>query len=810
MNYHLNRDGQNLGTFPLEELRQRREAGELTGHEYVWCSGMANWQRLDAVLYPQSAAPTVPSPVAAAPRKSNKVVIALVVAGLLVFIGGVIAVAVSAKKFMDDVRQIANSGGTQSTSTPDESTLEIASQPIQAGTNTLTKERLNVIAKEFRVRQYLEGYKKHGDRSSPHDAEIILLIEAWINETYDGSARTDLPSARELGNKLAADLTCNDAVALLICAITSAELNESITRLERSLLAFEKSKYPAYPQFYAAVSMATKVSDQSGRVLALDASAIELFKRALRDGSIQEKDQPQMADALLTGAADAFFTRNGTVLCDVEPELAKRFAWLISVLHGEISTRWAWHERGGGYANTVTDKGWREFFKHMAEARAHFTKAWELHPEWPQAPALMVSVAMSDADHKDMRVWFDRALAAQIDNEKAWSSMRWGLRPRWGGDYESMLALGVTAVNSGRFDTDTPRKFLDVVTDLESELKVPAGKHIYGRKDIWPQVQRVYEGYIEHTKGAAINSYWRSMYIAMASQSGKYEVARSQLEANNWQFSTSDLTWWNRDFSLLPLEVAARTSPIGQQVGDAELQRNQGRHQLALAAYEKLSATAGIDDRTKRFIEHRLASLALEQKLAAGEWVDFLPAKQGDLNWIALRGAHRVLPDGSLEVTTTATGHMLFSRVPTGRDVEVRGEFEVISSTSKSFQAGLVLGMPSLNDQNWHAFRLKRNSREGDMVSFARQWSRRQVNRPLTLDDKSNSFLVRFQNGNVAVTVNGTPTLAEVKPPQAIVTYEGDFYVGVGAFNDMNETVIRYRNLQVRQLKGKQVAQNEE
>ena len=35
MNYSVLRQGRDLGTFPLEELRRRREAGELSGNDYV-------------------------------------------------------------------------------------------------------------------------------------------------------------------------------------------------------------------------------------------------------------------------------------------------------------------------------------------------------------------------------------------------------------------------------------------------------------------------------------------------------------------------------------------------------------------------------------------------------------------------------------------------------------------------------------------------------------------------------------------------------------------------------------------------------
>ncbi len=110
--------------------------------------------------------------------------------------------------------------------------------------------------------------------------------------------------------------------------------------------------------------------------------------------------------------------------------------------------------------------------------------------------------------------------------------MRWGLRPRWYGSEAALLALGRTAINTGRFDTDVPRKFFDCVADVESEMELPAGRHnIYGRADIWPEFQKMYEGYIADT-GA----------IALAVMAGALRMPLSPIlpentmsPANNWK-----------------------------------------------------------------------------------------------------------------------------------------------------------------------------------------------------------------------------------------------------------------------------------
>src|SRR5881275_1173576 len=87
MDYHLHREGQSVGVFPLEELRRRRATGELTGSELVWREGMPNWATLDTMLQTDSGAQPPPIPAAALKPKSNRglvwvLSIAGVVAGL--------------------------------------------------------------------------------------------------------------------------------------------------------------------------------------------------------------------------------------------------------------------------------------------------------------------------------------------------------------------------------------------------------------------------------------------------------------------------------------------------------------------------------------------------------------------------------------------------------------------------------------------------------------------------------------------------------------------------------------------------------
>ena len=78
MNYHLRRQGEDLGVFSLEELRRQCESGELTGSEYIQGEGMSDWQPLDLVLQQGYRVIPPPPPSSASRSHSNQGVIWLI------------------------------------------------------------------------------------------------------------------------------------------------------------------------------------------------------------------------------------------------------------------------------------------------------------------------------------------------------------------------------------------------------------------------------------------------------------------------------------------------------------------------------------------------------------------------------------------------------------------------------------------------------------------------------------------------------------------------------------------------------------
>jgi hypothetical protein len=320
----------------------------------------------------------------------------------------------------------------------------------------------------------------------------------------------------------------------------------------------------------------------------------------------------------------------------------------------------------------------------------------------------------------------------------------------------------------------------------------------------------MHEGYINATNRFGKLNYWRAHYAIASRFAGHYDVARTQLEALGWEVPAKYLADWGVDLSLLPLEVAARTSPVATAVAHAEddAKRNASK---ALEDYRKLSANStNADERTRRFIQCRIATLEIENRLQQGQWVDFLPEDGEDPAWEFARGQVTAMPGGGIEVRCGPGGHSIYCRARVGARFEVTGEFEVVGASGGSFQAGLVMGLPNPHDPACNAFEIKRDPTEGAGVSYSSSRNGGGRLLPATINVGNNTFNFRMAGTNATASVNGVPVLRNARVPSRIHSQGNQILAGLGAADGFSQTAIRYRNVKLRRLPGSKAAEQEE
>jgi hypothetical protein len=178
-----------------------------------------------------------------------------------------------------------------------------------------------------------------------------------------------------------------------------------------------------------------------------------------------------------------------------------------------------------------------------------------------------------------------------------------------------------------------------------------------------------------------------------------------------------------------------------------------------------------------------------------------MPQSADDPEWVTARGEIRKCEPGILEVKSGPTGHLIHSRVQVGTNFAVRGEWESVSSSNGDIQAGIVFGLTDLSRSRFLGFRMKNTRDEDQIASVGYGWGRSQIKGPaLVYTGKTNRFELEFRNGLATVKVNDMIIFHDNPVPRLPPFEAGEFRLGIGAFNDINETVIRYRNVEVRRL----------
>lgn len=104
------------------------------------------------------------------------------------------------------------------------------------------------------------------------------------------------------------------------------------------------------------------------------------------------------------------------------------------IVQAKVHSTYGWDARGGGYADTVTDEGWRIFHKELGIAKDCLLKAEALNSNDPQFYATLVDVCnCTDNSSAELQAIFDKGAAIDVGYFPLYKSRAWTLTRRWGG-----------------------------------------------------------------------------------------------------------------------------------------------------------------------------------------------------------------------------------------------------------------------------------------------------------------------------------------------------------------------------------------
>jgi GYF domain 2 len=637
MQYHVSQHGQNLGQLSVEEIRQRRQSGELGPEAHLWQQGMAGWLPIDRVLTPPALPPALPplrtaAPVAPAKARSALWVWLAVIASLAVCIGLVVLAGWWSLKLQQKFRAAAVAAAASAEKSA-AATAQTVPEPafdlendfpgtdrdgvslvrlIAARPESRTQRSRSATERAFRAHQYQEAYVRDGVPCADPAMEAAAreFYELWLDKRFGLSANfSDAAALRlnELQTKLdTASPPVADALLRHTLTLNAYPAREARARaLDEVLALYAKSRHRPYPRFNATVELANALGEKSPRIAELDEAALGYLRAALEAGHLLPSDQETLGESLSLGWGSRFRARNIDALHALVLAQGPSWAWLERVLAGEAHVQAAWAARGSGYANTVNEQGWAIFAERLTQADTCYTEAWRLAPERALAPSRLIYVAMGRSREEEMVRWFERALDAQIDYPNAWSNFGFALRPRWHGSHNAMLRLARVALDAKRYDTTIPLQVNELLSDFHQDLKLPFGQHLYAHPALWPMIREMYEGYIAAPDRVGKEASWRCEYAIAAYLAGRLDVARAQLDAVGWKTGSGNLSGWQADVSGAYAAIGALTGPDAVRVREAEEAWRGDKRVAAVEIYRALLETTS-DEHTRELAQLRI------------------------------------------------------------------------------------------------------------------------------------------------------------------------------------------------------------
>ena len=406
----------------------------------------------------------------------------------------------------------------------------------------LTSKEYYAERRKWKEKCYLKEYQSAGQHNQKWDTKVESLIRsARCNSDKWGDLTAK--EREEVVAEFESIRASGCADPLLLAMHSSALLKEkmyskAVIAADLAMSGFSQSRYAYSTRLVAAKNscLANKAAGKQGDAKKAAITLREWLVKAASDWVYQNECQGYYADTFDNycnlskdiAEGDQILTgRDGNpqAMLDLVLSMENADPWIKAYVAGKCHVSLGWLDRGGSWAYKVTDAGWKGFGKHLSEARRCFVEAYPLHPEFPHIAAEMIPVAMGSScgNADEERLWFDRAVAAQFDYMHAYSSYLWAIRPRWGGSHEKMLAFGRECLATKRFDTAVPYYFMQVLSDIASEL--PDFNSIYQRDDLWSDISTYFEGRIEKEQKSDDCNYQYSYFAAVAWVARRPEVA---------------------------------------------------------------------------------------------------------------------------------------------------------------------------------------------------------------------------------------------------------------------------------------------
>jgi hypothetical protein len=420
------------------------------------------------------------------------------------------------------------------------------------------------IKRDWHKRTLIDAYDRIGKKNAKWDADVHELLrftaeDMAVKRTHSVSALAPFGAAF----KKAESAGCDDPLVLYA---GGRIYNDSF----HHNVAAQKMEASAYHPVHRAYAHARAALWYTNRPPGLDTTqqinrhldaAVKLLPEIMRD-----KDVPvAVTNALLEKMQEQYHAtyqdrKSAFDKINAELEKAAPNSTVLYTFQGRFYVSYAWDARGGGWANTVTEDGWRVFGQRLTQAETALEKAWQLDNSNTDAATTMITVELGQGKGRQrMETWHSRAMTADPDNYTACSNKVYYLEPKWHGSPAEMLAFGRECLKGANWQGKLPFILVEAHENL-SQYNRDNRNAYYLQAEVWPDMKSVFEPYLQQKP---TDDYERSRYALFACRCGHWDEANRQF---NQLGNNADPRIFGGAQNLIQLrnEAAAKGKPVAQ------------------------------------------------------------------------------------------------------------------------------------------------------------------------------------------------------------------------------------------------------
>lgn len=275
--------------------------------------------------------------------------------------------------------------------------------------------------------------------------------------------------------------------------------------------------------------------------------------------------------------------------------------WLPKILAAVSAKDEAWRARGGGWASSVTEEGWREFRNNTTAAHDLFAEARRLHPDFTDGSFAEAQTHGGDTEWLD--ALFSRMTDRRLDEYSLYHAYAFfALYPRWGGSTEMMERFADICYATGRHDTMITAMYAELQMEIAYEKGVPIEDYFADKKRL--------DRFLEVCDAQVTN---RNAYVYVRNQAfferafvlgrlGRYEAIGDYVEGRRNRKMPPRPRRLLQSIGEDELELCGLTGPNGRRLAAAHELYRRGKWDECLAAYRSAKALAGLTVDEERYL----------------------------------------------------------------------------------------------------------------------------------------------------------------------------------------------------------------